>query len=274
MPVREIAIVLSLLVVALAALLVYIHVSGHQPNSSSTYTAPPQEVGSTASPTDSQASPAPPEPSSCTTKPLKSVVASRLCPVYNSTAELRAQANVITDENLLSDIEKEVEKYVENLKNRNMTIPEETLQLLEALRNRRGDVALLELVVEVRNRGPEAISIIGPAPCGPIIDFIASNATGRERAGGIEFALVTVTPVKGSVYVGEPTLCKLALYGMSLLPGQSLQSTHYYIIKKPSPDTSFEAKISIQVTGFTNTLCITTTPKEPCNCGVTLEVIF
>lgn len=110
-------------------------------------------------------------------------MASRLCPVYSSTAELRAQANVITDENLLSKIEKEVEKYVENLRSRNMTIPEETLQLLEALRNRRGDVALLEVVVEVRNRGPEAISIYGPAPCGPIIDFIASNATGRERWG-------------------------------------------------------------------------------------------
>ena len=268
---REIAIVLSLVVVALAALLAYMHVSGHQPNSSSTYTAPPQEAGSTASPAPSEP---PYQPPSSTTKPLESVVASRLCSVYNSTAELRAQANVITDENLLSKIEKEVEKYVENLRSRNMTIPEETLQLLEALRNRRGDVALLEVVVEVRNRGPEAISILGPAPCGPIIDFIVSKATGRERAGGIEFALVTVTPVKGSVYVGEPTLCILALFKMNLLPRQSLQSTHYYIIKKPSPDTSFEAKISIQVTGFTDTLCVSPTPKEPCDCDVTLEVIF
>jgi hypothetical protein len=205
---------------------------------------------------------------------LESVAASRLCPVYNSTAELRAQANVITDENLLSEIEKEVEKYVEGLRSRNITIPEETLQLLEALRTRKGDVALLEVVVEVRNRGPMAISIYRPVPCGPIIDFIASNATGRERAGGIEFALVTVTPVEGSVYVGEPTLCILALFEKSLLPGQSLQSTHYYIIKKPSPDTSFEAKISIQITGFTDTLCVSPTPKEPCDCGVTLEVIF
>jgi len=272
--VREVAIVFSLVVVALAALLTYMHVSGQQPGTSSTYTAPPQEAGSITSPTDSQASPAPPKPSSCTTKPLKSVVASRLCPVYGSMAELRAQANVITDENLLSEIEKEVEKYVEGLRNRNMTIPEETLQLLEALRNRRGDVALLEVVVEVRNRGPEAISIYGPAPCGPIIDFIASNATGRERAGEIEFARLTVTPVKGSVYVGEPTLCILALFKKSLLPGQSLQSTHCYIIKKPSPDTSFEAKISIQMTGFTDTLCVTPTPKEPCDCTITLEVIF
>ena len=271
---REIAIVLSLVVVALAALLAYIHVSGHQPSSGSTYTAPPQEAGSIASPNDSQASPATPEPSFCTTKPLESVVASRLCSVYNSMAELRAQANVITDENLLSEIEKEVEKYVEGLKSRNMTIPEETLQLLEALRNRRGDVALLEVVVEVRNRGPKAISIYGPAPCGPIIDFIARNATGRERAGEIEFALVTVTPVKGSMYVGEPTLCILALFKMSLLPGQSLQSTHYYIIKKPSLDTSFEAKISIQVTNFTDTFCISPTPKEPCDCTITLEVTF
>lgn len=155
-----------------------------------------------------------------------------------------------------------------------MTIPEETLQLLEALRNRRGDVALLEVAVEVRNRGPEAISIYGPAPCGPIIDFIAMNAMGRDRSGEIEFALVTVTPVEGSVYVGEPTLCILALYKMSLSPGQSIQSTHYYIIKKPSPDRSFEAKISIKVTGFTDTLCISPTPKEPCDCAITLEVIF
>lgn len=271
---REIAIVLSLVVVALAALLAYMHVSGHQSSSSSTYTAPPQEAGSITSPTDSQASPAPPEPSSRTTKPFESVVASRLCSVYNSMAELRAQANVITDENLLSKIEKDVEKYVENLRSRNMTIPEETLQLLEALRNRRGDVALLEVAVEVRNRGPEAISIYGGAPCGPIIDFIASNATGRERDGGIEFALVTVTPVKGSVYVGEPTLCILALFKMNLLPGQSLQSTHYYIIKNPSPDRSFEAKISIQVPGFTDTFCVSPTPKEPCSCAITLEVAF
>jgi hypothetical protein len=205
---------------------------------------------------------------------LESVVASRLCPVYNSTAELRAQANVITDENLLSEIEKEVEKYAENLRSRNITIPEETLQLLEALRTRRGDVALLEVVVELRNRGPMAISIYGPVPCGPIIDFIARNAIGRERAGEIEFALVTVTPVKGSVYVGEPTLCILALFGKSLLPGQSLQSTHYYIIKKPSPDKSFEAKISIQITGFTDTLCVSPTPKGPCDCTITLEVAF
>lgn len=199
---------------------------------------------------------------------------SRLCPVYNSTAELRAQANVITDENLLSEIEKEVEKYVEDLRSRNMTIPEETLQLLEALRTRKGDVALLEVVVEVMNRGPEAISIYGPVPCGPIIDFIARNATGRDRSGEIEFALVTVTPVEGSVYVGEPTLCILVLYKMRLSPGQSIQSTHYYIIKKPSPDRSFEAKISIQVTGFTDTLCVSPTPKEPCDCAITLEVIF
>jgi hypothetical protein len=271
MPVREIAVVLFLVVVALAALLVYMHVSGQQPSSSSTYTAPPQEAGSTASPAPSEP---PYQPPSSTTKPFESVVASRLCSVYNSMAELRAQANVITDENLLSEIEKEVEKYVEGLKSRNMTIPEETLQLLEALRNRRGDVALLEVVVEVRNRGPEAISIYGGAPCGPIIDFIASNATGRERTGEIEFARLTVTPEKGSVYVGEPTLCILALFEKSLLPGQTLQSTHYYIIKKPSPDTSFEAKISIQVTGFTDTLCVSPTPKEPCDCTITLEVIF
>jgi len=271
MPMREIAIVLSLVVVALAALLAYMHVSGHQPISNSTYTAPPREAGSTASPASSEP---PYQPPSSTTKPLESVAASRLCPVYNSTAELRAQANVITDENLLSKIEKEVEKYVENLRSRNLTIPEETLQLLEALRNKRGDVALLEVVVEVRNRGPEAISIYGGAPCGPIIDFIARNATGREHTGEIEFARLTITPIEGSVYVGEPTLCILALFKKSLWPGQSLQSTHYYIIKKPSPDTSFKAKISIQVTGFTDTLCISPTPKEPCDCAVTLEVIF
>jgi hypothetical protein len=271
MPVRETIVVLFLVVVALAALLAYIHVSGYQPISSSTYTAPPREAGSTASPAPSEP---PYQPPSSTTKPFESVVASRLCPVYSSTAELRAQANVITDENLLSEIEKEVEKYVEGLRSRNMTIPEETLQLLEALRNRRGDVALLEVVVEVRNRGPEAISIYGPVPCGPIIDFIARNATGREHAEKIEFALVAVTPVEGSVYVGEPTLCILVLYKMSLSPGQSLQSTHYYIIKKPSPDRSFEAKISIQVPGFTDTLCVSPTPKEPCDCAVTLEVLF
>jgi len=113
MPVREIAVVLFLVVVALAALLVYMHVSGHQPSSGSTHNAPLQEAGSTASPTAPQASSAPPEPLSSSTKPLECVVASRLCPVYNSTAELRTQANVITDENLLSEIEKEVEKYVE-----------------------------------------------------------------------------------------------------------------------------------------------------------------
>jgi len=271
MPVRESIVVLSLVVVALAAILAYMHVSSQQPSSSSTYTAPPREAGSTASPAPSMP---PYQPPSSTTKPLESVVASRLCPVYNSTAELRAQANVIIDENLLSKIEKEVEKYAENLRSRNITIPEETLQLLEALRNRRGDVALLEVVVEVRNRGPMAISIYGPVPCGPIIDFIASNVTGRERTGEIEFALVTVTPVEGSVYVGEPTLCILALFGKSLLPGQSLQSTHYYIIKKPSPDKSFEAKISIQITGFTDTLCVSPTPKEPCDCAITLEVAF
>uniref|UniRef100_A0A7C1IJ89 Uncharacterized protein n=1 Tax=Fervidicoccus fontis TaxID=683846 RepID=A0A7C1IJ89_9CREN len=272
MPVREVAIVLFLVVVALAALLAYMHVSSQQqPSSSSTYTAPPLEAGSTASPAPSEP---PYQPPSSTTKPFESVVASRLCPVHSSTAELKAQANVITDENLLSLIEKEVEKYVENLRSRNMTIPEETLQLLEALKNRRGDVALLEVVVEVRNRGPEAISISGGAPCGPIIDFIASNATGRERAGEIEFALVTVTPIEGSVYVGEPTLCILALFMMSLSPGQSLQSTHYYIIKKPSPDRSFEAKISIQIKGFIDTLCVSPTPKEPCDCAITLEVIF
>ena len=114
MPVREIAVVLSLVVVALAALLAYMHVSSQQqPSSSSTHNAPLQEAGSTASPTAPQASSAPPEPLSSSTKPLECVVASRLCPVYNSTAELRTQANVITDENLLSEIEKEVEKYVE-----------------------------------------------------------------------------------------------------------------------------------------------------------------
>jgi hypothetical protein len=96
--VREIAVVLSLVVVALAALLAYMHVSGHQPGSSSTYTAPPLEAGSTASPAPSEP---PYQPPSSTTKPFESVVASRLCSVYNSTAELRAQANVITDEYLL-----------------------------------------------------------------------------------------------------------------------------------------------------------------------------
>ncbi len=143
---------------------------------------------------------------------------SRYCPVYGTMVELRVYANVITDQELLSKVTLELEDYVKRTGEINMTIPRETLELLGALRSRSGEAALLEVIVEIRNKGGSSINIYGGTPCGCILDYIVKNITSASSREAIGFSRVEIKPVNGSVYTGEPSMCILLLYRQILNP--------------------------------------------------------
>jgi hypothetical protein len=231
-------------------------------STSNTYTPPPSCGGS-------------PSPSETTGIQLKEgVVVSRYCPVYDTMVEFRVYANVITDQELSGKVTLELEDYVKRAGEINMTIPRETLELLEALRSRSGGVALLEVIVEIRNKGGSSINIYGGTPCGHILDYIVKNITSASSREAIGFSRVEIKPVNGSVYTGEPLICTLALYRQILNPGGSMQNIYYYLIEKPTIGGEFKARLDATVIGFTDTLCYNPSPRDPCNCSLSLEITY
>ena len=62
---------------------------------------------------------------------------------------------------------------------------------------------------------------------------------------GFLFTYVSLEPVKGEVAVGGMAEL-LALITVKLKPGESINNIHYFVIKKPSPEEPFTAKLHVE----------------------------
>uniref|UniRef100_A0A7J3XX03 Uncharacterized protein n=1 Tax=Thermogladius calderae TaxID=1200300 RepID=A0A7J3XX03_9CREN len=194
---------------------------------------------------------------------------SRVCPVGNTSVEMKVSAGLITDEQLLN----KTVSALENLVNQSVWgLGEDTLRLISVLKHRGGNVALLKITVEIRNNGDSPIPVYGGACEGPsVLDFVLENLTGRREIG---FSNTWLTPINGTVYTGDGIVCVLALYIRYLFPGQSMENIRYFVIEKPSPDGVFKARVDVLVKGLSENLCLHPQPQEPCNCTATFFVTY
>jgi len=193
----------------------------------------------------------------------------RACPVGSVPVEMKVSAGLITDEQLLN----KTVSALENLVNQSIWgLGENTLRLINVLKHRGGDVALLKITVEIRNNGDSPIQVYGGACEGPsVLDFVLENLTGRREIG---FSNTWLTPINGTVYTGDGIVCVLALYMRCLFPGQSMENTRYFVIEKPSPDGVFKARVDVFVNGLSEGPCLHPQPQEPCNCTATFFVTY
>gem|GEM_PF-3455038 len=200
-------------------------------------------------------------------------IVSRYCPVYGVSVEARLYARIHTDRELLGRIALVLEeKYVKAYLEANVPVPSETLELLEVLRDESRDVALLEVIVEVRNRGFRHLAIYGGRGCGyHILDYAARSVTGVKS--DFSFSRVKVEVLNGKVYTGESVECLLILLRRNLLPLSSIREVRYYLIERPQGGV-FKANVEAFIKGFTDSLCYNPSPGDPCNCILTLQVTW
>jgi hypothetical protein len=182
---------------------------------------------------------------------------------------MKVSAGLITDEQLLNN----TVSALENLVNQSgWHLGEDTLRLINVLKHRGGDVALLKITVEIRNNGDSPIPVYGGACEGPsVLDSVLESLTGRREMG---FSKTWLTPINGTVYTGDGIICDLVLLMRYLYPGQSMENTRYFVIEKPSPDGVFKARVDVLVDGLSDNLCLHPQPQEPCNCTATLYVTY
>jgi len=205
-------------------------------------------------------------------KPVEEVTVSRYCSVYGVGVEARLIAHIYTDRELLRKIASALEESVKAYQEANVTVPSETLELLEVLRDKSRDVALLEVIVEVRNRGFKPLAIYGGRGCGyHILDYAARSVTGFKSDSS--FSRMKVEVLNGKVYTGEPVECLLILLKRNLWPLSSIREVRYYLIERPQGGV-FKANVEAFIEGFTDSLCYNPSPGDPCDCILTLQVVW
>ncbi len=173
------------------------------------------------------------------------------CSMQGVLVEFKAHIKIIRDNELLEKIRDAVEKHVKSTMEKGFEVPDETLKLLELLQEPGDRIALLEIVLEIKNKGNGAIQVYGGPPgCGFILDYIVKNIMGGGEPLGVKFTNLIITPVKGSASAGEGLFCIAVVYSRILQPGESIQNTYYYIIKKPDINENFEATVEASIIGF------------------------
>lgn len=180
----------------------------------------------------------------------ESHMASINCSIQGIPIELRVYIRVIRDRELLEGLKDSVEKYAKSILEKGYNVPDETLRLLDLLGKPIDKIGLLEVTVELVNRGDKSIRIEAGPICGSILDKIVEDITGRREPHKIGFARLSLTPIKGAVSSGEGLYCITIVYTETLQPGESMHNIYYYVIEKPSVNEYFEAVGEVSVVGF------------------------
>ncbi|MDT7865466.1 MAG: hypothetical protein RRE21_00895, partial [Desulfurococcales archaeon] len=67
----------------------------------------------------------------------------------------------------------------------------------------------------------------------------------KVHDSGFSCTYVSLEPVKGEVAVGGMAVLDM-LVAVKLKPGDSIDNMHYFVIKKPSPEEPFIAKLHVE----------------------------
>jgi hypothetical protein len=188
-----------------------------------------------------------------------------LVKVAGSSLELSVNWRFIVDEGLFRELVARIESYGPEY----FGMHPSDIRVLELLKEDPRIIAILEVNVTLTNMGPESVYVL----CGGgYVSLLGSKLMEilNRHDSVYSCTYVSVEPVKGEVARGF-MMESLSLVVRKLEPGGSISNLFYFVIKKPSPEEPFTAKLHVE------TVSICKVYDVDCERGVTskrLEAIM
>jgi len=160
--------------------------------------------------------------------------------VADSSLELSVNWRFIVDEGLFRELVARIESYGPEY----FGIHPSDIRILELLKEDPRVMAILEVNITLTNMGPESVYVLCWGgyfyfPRNELVEILKVHDT------RFLFTYVSLEPVKGEVAVGGMAALA-ALVTVKLKPGDSINNMHYFVIKKPSPEEPFIAKLHVK----------------------------
>jgi hypothetical protein len=154
--------------------------------------------------------------------------------------ELSVNWRFIVDEGLFRELVARIESYGPEY----FGMHPSDIGVLELLKEDPRLIAILEVNITLTNRGFENVYVL----CGGGYFYIPRNELVEilnVRDSGFLFTHVSLELVKGEVAVGGIAVQDM-LVVVKLRPGDAVNNIHYFVIKKPSPEEPFIAKLHVK----------------------------
>ncbi len=166
--------------------------------------------------------------------------ARHLVEVEGSSLELSVNWRFIVDEGLFRELVARIESYGPEY----FGMHPNDIRVLELLKEDPRIIAILEVNITLTNRGSENVYVLGGGgyfylPRNELVEIL------NVRDSGFLFTQVSLEPVKGEVAVGGIAVQDM-LVVVKLRPGNAVNNIHYFVIKKPSPEEPFIAKLHVE----------------------------
>jgi hypothetical protein len=160
--------------------------------------------------------------------------------VADSGLELSVNWRFIVDERLFRELVARIESYGPEY----FGMHPSGIRVLELLKEDPRLIAILEVNITLTNMGPENVYVLGGGgyfyiPRNELVEIL------NVRDSGFLFTQVSLEPVKGEVAVGGMAVLTV-LITVKLKPGDAVNNIHYFVIKKPSPEEPFIAKLHVE----------------------------
>ena len=160
--------------------------------------------------------------------------------VADSSLELSVNWKFIVDERLFRELVARIESYGPEY----FGMYPSDIRVLELLKEDPRLIAILEVNITLTNMGPESVYVL----CGGGYFYLPKNELMeilKVHDSRFSCTYVSLEPVKGEVAVGGMEELA-ALITVKLKPGESINNIHYFVIKKPSPEEPFTAKLHVE----------------------------
>jgi hypothetical protein len=163
-----------------------------------------------------------------------------LVEVEGSSLELSVNWRFIVDGRLFRELVARIESHSREYPD----LHPDDVRVLELLKEDPRIIAILEVNVTLANMGPESVYVL----CGGgYVGLLRSKLMEilNQHDSGPSCTYVLVEPVKGEVARGF-MMELLSLVVRKLEPGGSIGNLFYFVIKKPSPEEPFIAKLHVE----------------------------
>jgi hypothetical protein len=160
--------------------------------------------------------------------------------VANSGLELSVNWRFVVDERLFRELVARIESYGPEY----FGMHPSDIRVLELLKEDPRLIAILEVNITLTNIGSENVYVLCWGgyfylPRNELVEILKVHDT------RFLFTQVLLEPVKGEVAVGGIAVQDM-LVAVKLRPGDAVNNIHYFVIKKPSPEEPFIAKLHVK----------------------------
>jgi hypothetical protein len=166
--------------------------------------------------------------------------ARHLVEVAGSSLELSVNWRFIVDEGLFRELVARIESHSRKYPD----LHPDDVRVLELLKEDPRIIAILEVNITLTNMGPESVYVL----CGGgYVGLLGSKLMEilNQHDSVYSCTYVSVEPVKGEVARGF-MMELLSLVVRKPEPGGSISNLFYFVIKKPSPEEPFIAKLHVE----------------------------